>query len=118
MCGKGYLVKKYYYIQRNGLAAVIADLTPPGEFHPSWWYINRIHVMNKYQGNGDRYGTQVLSQIVSDADQEQAILALEINSYGPLDHDNLEQWYRRYGFEYDPDLLTVMVRYPQKGIDK
>lgn len=104
-------MKSTYYIQNNSYCAIIADLSLPGVFHPTWWYINRIHVLDRFQGQG--YGTKIIQWITQDADYEKATLALEINAYGELTHKQLEKWYRKYGFEYDPDLISVMVRNPR-----
>lgn len=104
-------MKSTYYIQHDSYCAVIADLTPPEGFHPTWWYVNRIHVLDKYQHQG--YGTRIMKWITQDADLEKVTLCLEINAYGALSHEQLEEWYRKYGFEYNADLVSVMVRHPR-----
>lgn len=87
----------------------IADLTNLGEMVPGTMTITRIHVPPAHRGMG--YGAQLLRQIVSDADEVGILLSLEINPYGPLDYQDLENWYIRYGFFLHPS-VGIYVRIP------
>lgn len=79
----------------------IADLSTPGAFGDIPGYVvNRINVPVSHRGRG--HGRELLREICRDADSEGATLYLCINPTGPLDHDQLDAWYRRYGFEDDP----------------
>lgn len=72
----------------------IADLSDlPGCSHT---YVNRINVPHELRGRG--LGSQLLDQIVEDADQERVSLCLHPVASGGLSRDELIAWYRRRGF--------------------
>jgi hypothetical protein len=77
----------------------IVDLIHPGELLDGAWVISRINVPTRYCGMG--HGGELLKRVCTQADEEQIILALQINPYGPMDYDDLEAWYIRYGFYYE-----------------
>lgn len=73
----------------------IADLIAPGELAPGWC-ISRINVPEPHRGKGN--GTKILKRILADADAEGRTLWLEVHSSGPLDNNQLIDWYTRHGF--------------------
>lgn len=86
----------------------IADLVCPGELTEGWT-ITRINVPTKSRGKG--IGSVILQHILEDADREGVKLWLEVSPGGGLDYGQLEKWYGRYGFKYNP--LGYMVRIPE-----
>lgn len=59
--------------------------------------ITRINVPSEHRGQGHASG--LLSDICSYADKNQINLFLEIAASDGLNRDQLENWYRRYGFK-------------------
>lgn len=72
----------------------IADLD---EYYGIGWQITRINVPEKYRGQG--IASQLLRDIIAEADREQVRLYLEIVPTGGLNYDQLDAWYRRHGFK-------------------
>jgi GNAT superfamily N-acetyltransferase len=90
----------------------IADLSK--SIRCGHWYISRINVPWKARGNG--YGSQLLQQIIKDADAEGAGLCLLPIPTGGMKSKALRSWYKRYGFVFhDPNVNScVMIRKPGK----
>ncbi len=89
----------------------IADLST--DFYsgtPSQLYLSRINVPGDHIGQG--FGRTLMHQVLDAADDEAITLALELNPTYGLSFDQLEAWYRRLGFEYDDNMISVMVRNP------
>jgi len=93
-------VKTRYIIEINPMKIAIADLNAPTGFRRHWT-ITRLNVPDEYRGFG--HGTALLQKIVDDADDEQEIIQLMIYPSGPMDYDQLESWYKRYGFKWRAD---------------
>ena len=75
--------------------------------------ISRINVPRENRGKG--YGSQLLRQVLDIADQEKIRLYLEIAPSDGLNYEQLEAWYKRYGFVWHPRYPnSIMVRYPTK----
>jgi ribosomal protein S18 acetylase RimI-like enzyme len=89
---RGILLRTCYVISE---VRAIADLLPPGEVTPGWT-ISRINVPREHRGKG--YGSQLLTQILADADKENAELWLEVSPSDGLSYSQLVTWYERYGF--------------------
>ncbi len=87
----------------------IADLLPPHELTPGWC-ISRINVPAEHRGEG--HGSTILKRILADADAEKVTLWLEPHPSGPLDYQQLTNWYKRYGFRTHP--TGYLVRRPRK----
>lgn len=87
----------------------IADLLPPREVAPGWT-ISRINVPAASRGEG--HGSRMLKWIIREADAEQVTLWLEVFPSGPLDYQQLTNWYKRYGFK--PHKTGYMFRRPRK----
>lgn len=75
----------------------------------SHWHISRINVPYRARGNG--YGSQILKQIIDDADSERVDLCLLPVATGGLKTDVLIAWYKRNGFVFHgSDHRCVMTR--------
>lgn len=101
------------YIARNATGGhAIADLVDAGEMGlAKGWIITRI--VSEPKGVG--LGREVFQKVLDAADFESQYLWLEINPYGPLNHDQLVAWYKRHGFKWVRSLPGVMVRCPQRN---
>jgi len=96
----------------GNIHTAIADLNAPTEFIRHWT-ITRINVPDKFRGRG--HGSALLQQIVDDADNERVIIQLQIYPSGPMDYQQLESWYHRYGFNNRPDGDgPYLERFPRK----
>ncbi len=73
--------------------------------------INRVNVPAQHRGKG--HGSALLRQVCDDADHEQVPLTLSINSYGEMTHEQLRDWYERYGFVEMGDEPGLFVREPE-----
>ena len=75
----------------------IADLDYSGD---NRWTITMINVPSKVRKQG--YGSKLLTQIITDADDEDVTLILyptpSGGTYGGLKYKALVRWYERYGF--------------------
>lgn len=67
--------------------------------------ISQIYVPAAHRGFG--HGSDLLRQIVDDADAEMITLALEIIPFGNLKYDQLQSWYESFGFEWVEDNLFL-----------
>jgi ribosomal protein S18 acetylase RimI-like enzyme len=86
----------------------IADVS---EIGTGLFLINRINVPQEHRGKG--YGTQILDQILKDADQERVTLVLEVyasDMRGIMTKDKLIEWYRRHGFHMVNHAQGLMER--------
>lgn len=84
---------KQMYCIRLGHKLAVADLSYIGG---SIWELSRINVPADYRGQG--YGSELLGQVCDDADNEGVTLVLNINPYGALTYQQLQDWYERWGF--------------------
>lgn len=75
----------------------ILDLSEHGLFYEGVTWIHRINVPKEARGNG--YGSQLLQQLLDDADAEGVTLGLEIGPSDGLGYEELEAWYMRRGFQ-------------------
>lgn len=101
-------MKTSYSIKIDACKIAVADLMPDTdgvEPDANIWWINRINVPVGFQGKG--IGSSLLQQILDDADNVGAKLALTINPYGLLTYEQLRDWYERHGFEEDHDGIFV-----------
>lgn len=96
-----YVLKKY---------RAIADLVPLTSMEPPGWLLTRINVPHQHRGCG--VGTQLLLEVLKDADVEQETLYLEPASSGGLLQNELVEWYARHGFVYF--VGPVMIRHPRQ----
>lgn len=90
----------------------IADLTNIGEMVPSTMTITRINIPESHRGQG--LGSTLLKMITDAADEAQVMLSLEIMPSGPLDYDQLYDWYVRHQFHSLIPYPGVLVRYPKE----
>jgi GNAT superfamily N-acetyltransferase len=95
----------------------VADLSPPGLIDEDAWWVHRINVPWRYRGEG--FGSELLSMILLDADQEGAELALTplatpmdvgLRLIG-LSSSQLFAWYARHGFEWESNPDRLMRRF-------
>ena len=90
------------------------DLSKGLYLNDEYWTINRIVVPERNRGQGA--GRKILKRVLAEADAEKVTLVLEINPYGPLNYQALENWYKRNGFSWlraDTKVDTLMIRRPQ-----
>jgi len=102
-------VQTCYTTRLSPTAAAIADLVRPGELTPNWT-ITRINVPQAFRGQG--YASALLREILNDADNGHETLQLEVFPSGGLNYEQLEAWYKRYGFKEAS--TGYMVRKPQQ----
>ena len=102
-------MKTCYVLRVDNYRGAIADLYAPGELFTKWWCLSRINVPEGFRGKG--IGSQLLKEILVDADKEKQTIALEIVPSGDMDYDALEAWYKRYGFEHANS--WTMIRRPK-----
>jgi ribosomal protein S18 acetylase RimI-like enzyme len=82
-----------YNKKLGGRFLAVADLV----WHARKTYmLTRISVPPKFRGQG--VASCLLKEILADADAEGIAIHLCISSSGGLDYQQLEAWYRRYGF--------------------
>ena len=87
---------------------VVGQINVSKEFSPrkiygkelQFWYFNRLIVREDYRNQG--YAKKMLSKLIEILRQKQINLWLDINPYGDLNHEQLEELYMKYGFKkYD-----------------
>lgn len=87
-------MKTCFIIKISRWQSAIADL----ERHPDNVYeINRINVPEMYRGR--RYGSELLGQVVAEADAQRVTLRLYPFPSGNLGRRALCDWYARSGFK-------------------
>ncbi len=96
-----------YYRKLDSFSLASIDLT---QWSVNEWMINRIYVPEKYRCRG--IGNELLEEVTADADAEEAVLLLEVSSYGEMNNEQLTEWYERHGFER---YIDCMYRYPKIG---
>lgn len=102
-------MKTIYVVRITNYQIAIADLAPND--HPKGpWRISRINVPAQWRGRG--FGTELLKQILADADAEEVPLMLEPVATGGLTAHQLEKWYERHGFVKHP---LGMFRQPKRS---
>ena len=70
------------------------------EENKNFWYFNRLFVREDYRNQG--YAKCLLSKMIDILKKEKINLWLDINPYGDLNYEQLEELYMRYGFKkYD-----------------
>jgi predicted GNAT family N-acyltransferase len=67
----------------------------------SGYVLARVNTPARFRGKG--IARQLMSQMLTDADQDKVDLWLDINPYGPMDYDQLAAWYIRCGFVLQPN---------------
>lgn len=67
------------------------------ETHPGIAMITRINTPAKFRGQG--IASALLKHVLARADRLGVVMTLSIQPSDGLDHDALEAWYRRHGFE-------------------
>lgn len=101
-------MRNCYILPTPSARPAIADLTGVGEMVPKTRTLTRINVPEKHRGDG--LGSQLLKQILADADAEGVHLSLEVEPSGPLGYDSLVRWYYRYGFRKSKKYPGIMIR--------
>jgi ribosomal protein S18 acetylase RimI-like enzyme len=116
------LVKTTYFIQIHypSGALAIADVSKLVKSDYADYEVNRVSVPPSYHRQG--YGTKLMTEICSDADEEQVKLCLFAAPYGHeqgMNHQQLQRWYERFGFEVYPlrkrERAKLMIRKPKGG---
>jgi GNAT superfamily N-acetyltransferase len=73
------------------------------------YIIHRINV--PLPARGRRHGSDLLTQIIRDADEEGVVLMLAPVPSGGLGADQIVEWYKRYGFRWTRS-GAMMERFP------
>lgn len=94
------------YRKLNSISLAVLDFS---DYYKDGLIITRINVPAKYRGQG--HGSNMLRELCAKADAEGITLWLEINPYGDMTYEQLEAWYRRYGFKG----TGIYKRKPKKG---
>lgn len=85
---------KHCYTKRlSEVRLAIVDLT----MYEDGAIINRINVPHSFRGQG--IGSELLKNVLNDADKDSIPLYLEIHASDGLDRDQLKAWYTRNGFK-------------------
>ena len=74
---------------------------PAGCADSSWltgniYYFNRLYVQEEYRGQ--KIGEQLLKKLLEVFDNSNNVLLMHINPYGELSYEQLEAFYKYYGF--------------------
>ena len=103
-------MKHLYHIRLSPTRVAVADLM---ELPCGCWMLTRINVPHGFRGRG--HGSELLEEVLNDADAEEVTLKLTINPYGGLNYDQLQSWYERRGFQCQiDDEGPVFVRRPNQ----
>lgn len=85
----------------NSLAVVDASIIDlhirPDGSEGKIGYFNRINVPKQDRSNG--IGTELLKSLLNECREQNIALICEINPYGDLTYEQLDTWYRKYGFK-------------------
>jgi predicted GNAT family N-acyltransferase len=87
------LMKSCYHILLSPAKTAILDNC---DYYGLGRIITRINVPEGFRGKS--VGTNLLTQIMKDADEEGVRLFLEISPSGGLSAEQLQDWYQRHGF--------------------
>lgn len=71
------------------------------------FYFNRIIIQPKFRGKG--YGSILLDKLLSEFNSKGYNLICEVNPYGPLNDEQLRDWYKRHGFVDNPDIPKSLI---------
>ncbi len=104
---------KTYYGKRlaSPIGLAVADLMPCFD----GMLLTRINTPKAHRGKG--VARALLIEMLHDADRDQVTLYLEVSASDGLSHDELDAWYRRYGFVTDQQHPPALVRVPLKKED-
>ncbi len=61
------------------------------------WYFNRLSVHSQFRRN--KYGSMLLDKLLSIIKEKDYVLQLDINPYGEMTYEQLEEFYISHGFE-------------------
>lgn len=77
--------------------------------------LSMIETMRPEQGKGQ--ASNLLRMVCEAADAAQVTLSLKVEpkDFGDLDKSQLAEWYRRHGFDGDPESMTRLPRPPASG---
>lgn len=73
------------------------------------WYFNRLYVYPKYRRQG--YGSKLLDKLLSLIKENNHVLQLDINPYGDMTYEQLEEFYMRHGFVKVAETNNMMTTY-------
>lgn len=91
----------------NPIGLAVIDLT---NYYRKGLIITRINVPFEHRRKG--IGTLLLNRCCKAADTSNVKLFLEIASYGEMDKEALENWYRSYGFKPLRRCPSLFIRRP------
>lgn len=97
----------YYTKLYNPYSLAVVDLVYSSN---GIFMIARINVPTAHRGNG--IASELLRQVLEDADKEGVTLHLGVSPSNGLDYDQLVAWYKRYGFE-DSLIRGLLHRTPK-----
>lgn len=97
-------MKSTYTIKLSSTRLAVLDVTMLEE---NLAEITRVNVPLEFRGQG--HGSDLLQQVIDDADVEEINLQLFINPYGSMTYEQLQRWYEDNGFEEAEDGRFVRV---------
>lgn len=101
--------KAFFEVLNGFLLPAVCDLSRVS-CEMNTWVVNRLNVPIKARGQG--VGRRLMKQLTTWADENQQTLVLFINPSGPMNYEDLKNWYSRNDFE-DDDLFE-MKRIPKE----
>jgi GNAT superfamily N-acetyltransferase len=87
-------MKTGFYVKlEDPIGLAVLDVV---DYYSMGYMITRVNVPQAHRGKG--LGSRLLKEACEEADKANIRLYLEIASSDGLTYDQLEAWYRRYGF--------------------
>ena len=77
------------------------------------WYFNRLFIHPLFRGNS--YATILLDKLLSIIKERNLVLKLDINPYGDMSYEQLEEFYIKHGFIKKEDRDYVFYIFNEKG---
>lgn len=75
------------------------------------WYFNRLFVQPEYRNKG--IGTAMLKELLLIIEEKEDVLQLDINPYGEMSYEQLEEFYIQSGFVKTIESNTELGDYPR-----
>lgn len=94
-----YKVKVSDYSIASAEASLIDELgTTPENNKKPIYYFNRIKVPKEFREN--HLGSELLDKLLKYMRDNDCAMVCDINPYGDLSYEELEEWYIRHGMRY------------------
>lgn len=99
----------YFQLKDNDKTLASSEISSVGDK----WVFTRMFVSEEHRAKG--YGSEVLSKLVEYLDRNKLDLFAYIYSSGSLREEQIDAWYRRYGFVDAGDEGYPLARYAGRG---